>query len=907
MVKVRSDKSYMASVVDFLHDAYAATQHKDDKEQIVWIRFEHILSSGNSYDYIEADSVDPPLLLLLGYTNGLQIWTIPISGEAQELLSMRQGPIRIAKLLPSIEQDKTDPLHERRPLLAVCDGAGISRPFCSVSVVSLKTGDQVHSITFKSPVVDILCNKHSLVVALQEKVAVFDSCTFQNKFCIVSCYPASTPNLNPLALGTRWLAYADKKLISVHQSGGGMSGDGIHSYAATVISAAKVMPSFVSNALGMNIVCSCIHVVVMFHSNITKGLSIFGETVGRLATGKDQRSSTWINASSQTNNTNVNAATSAVNINSQYDKIPGVVTIIDTSIMEGELDMNEESSGDGIIAHFPAHLNESISAMQFDPSGALLVTAGSTGHSFHVFRVFPHPWQPSQAAVHHLYILHRGDTSAKVQDIVFSLDSRWVCVSTLRGTTHVFPITPYGGSVGVRTHTSVKVVNKESRFHKSAGLEDITVQHPSSCSPLHKLSSSPTSSGVHSDDHIHTVSVGSIVQYGNPRLPPYPHPITQTPLAQIKQMNPLVTMTGSSSAKHNTSSSQSTTTDHASYFPVAAYFSPSRASVFTSSPKVREKSDQSKVSSVDSLYIMGCHGKLIEYMLDAHGVSGSGKKTDEAVLEVTTIPKLHWILQRSPTWLEFRPPFAMNNPLISPQPDTDLYMTDDAQFEADLDDGFRGDDEDWLPEVEMVTHAGPHRRLWMGPQFQFKTFNSPVSTTVLSSQSSALLSQSPETANTDIYDEELDIRSIRIHPVRSKPMPTPSSKTNDAVASSMPTLIEAGSGSFDQTSTLLEVCAGSSWPDRESARMHTNDQVEEQLKQTLAEAMLESPLKEPPHSTTITGGQQDIDDCVDNYSSSSNNSVEELPHRFATASTPHNIDHVLVFPSNTNNNSPDSL
>ena len=57
---------------------------------------------------------------------------------------------------------------------------------------------------------------------------------------------------------------------------------------------------------------------------------------------------------------------------------------------------------------------------------------------------------------------------ASSQDISFSPDSRWVAVSTLRGTTHIFPITPYGGQVGVRTHTSPRVVNRLSRFHRYA-------------------------------------------------------------------------------------------------------------------------------------------------------------------------------------------------------------------------------------------------------------------------------------------------------------------------------------------------------------------------------------------------------------------------------------------------------
>lgn len=63
--------------------------------------------------------------------------------------------------------------------------------------------------------------------------------------------------------------------------------------------------------------------------------------------------------------------------------------------------------------------------------------------------------------------------SFQVQDMCFSQDSRWVAISTLRGTTHVFPINPYGGAPCARTHMSPRVVNRMSRFQKSAGLEEI--------------------------------------------------------------------------------------------------------------------------------------------------------------------------------------------------------------------------------------------------------------------------------------------------------------------------------------------------------------------------------------------------------------------------------------------------
>ena len=81
---------------------------------------------------------------------------------------------------------------------------------------------------------------------------------------------------------------------------------------------------------------------------------------------------------------------------------------------EDEDSQDCEDPCDPIVAHFIAH-SEAIIALKFDPSGMLLVTADRRGHDFHVFRINPHPCGPSLASVHHLYILHRGDTTAKVQ------------------------------------------------------------------------------------------------------------------------------------------------------------------------------------------------------------------------------------------------------------------------------------------------------------------------------------------------------------------------------------------------------------------------------------------------------------------------------------------------------------
>lgn len=254
--------------------------------------------------------------------------------------------------------------------------------------------------------------------------------------------------------------------------------------------------------------------------------------------------------------------------------------------------------------------------MEFDSSGMLLLTADRRGHDFHVFRIQPHPVGSSLAAVHHLYVLHRGDTSAKVQHIAFSLDSRWAAVSTLRGTTHVFPITPYGGAMGVRTHTSLHVVNKLSRFHRSAGLG------------ADGRSSSPIS---HSES---TTFVQSLQPYHNPTLPPFPRPSVVQPLAQLRQPFVLgspqgsATLGGVSGGSGSSSSSgggvgshqrqrlSSLSDDCGKPLSVCATFAKSRSWLLEPPTATREAPHRVQRKAVDSLFVMAGHGALIQYDLD---------------------------------------------------------------------------------------------------------------------------------------------------------------------------------------------------------------------------------------------------------------------------------------------------
>ncbi|KAJ0064074.1 hypothetical protein NL108_018198 [Boleophthalmus pectinirostris] len=113
------------------------------------------------------------------------------------------------------------------------------------------------------------------------------------------------------------------------------------------------------------------------------------------------------------------------------------------------------------------------------------------------------------------------------------------------------------------------------------------------------------------------------------------------------------------------------------------------------------------------------------------------------------------------------------------------------------------DDEEWLSQVEIVTHTGPHRRLWMGPQFQFKTLHPSGQTTVISSSSSVISSssvlqtQGPSEVQQPLLDfdtDDMDLQSLRIQPIRSEPVSMPGSSRLVSDRRGQSNLMDAGAG-----------------------------------------------------------------------------------------------------------------
>ena len=160
----------------------------------------------------------PPLLLTLGYTQGVQVWMIPYNGEAQEVFSLKHGQVKCLRLLPTPEaSDHPDNFAHCRPLVVTVDSAGPGPPFSAASFTSLKTGEVVHNIKFNSEIEGVMANRRVVVVSFVEKLAAFDACDLTAKFTVTTCYPSPGVDKNPIALGSRWLAFADQRFVGIHR------------------------------------------------------------------------------------------------------------------------------------------------------------------------------------------------------------------------------------------------------------------------------------------------------------------------------------------------------------------------------------------------------------------------------------------------------------------------------------------------------------------------------------------------------------------------------------------------------------------------------------------------------------------------------------------------------------------
>ncbi|KAK7270241.1 hypothetical protein RIF29_23243 [Crotalaria pallida] len=411
----------------------------DHKDQVTWAGF----------DILELHPTNIKRVLLLGYLNGFQVLDVHDASSFSELVSKRDGHVSYLQMQPfPVRSDGQEGFRKSHPLLLVVAGddagsvnqsgtqsSGLGRDgkveaqsgnsinsATAVRFYSLKSHSYVHVLRFRSAVCMIRCSSQIVAVGLATQIYCFDALTLENKFSVLT-YPV--PQLavqgslgvnvgyGPMAVGPRWLAYASTNPLPSNV--GCLSPQNLSPSTGVSPSTSPGSGSFVaryamesSKNLASGIIKYC-HELLPDGSN-SQVPSNLGWKVGR-ATGADKDNA-------------------------------GMVIV-------------KDFVSRAIISQFKAH-SSPISALCFDPSGTLLVTASVYGNNINIFRIMPsctrkgsgvpgYDWSSSHV---HLYRLHRGVTPAMIQDICFSHFSQWIAIVSSKGTCHLFVLSPFGGDTG---------------------------------------------------------------------------------------------------------------------------------------------------------------------------------------------------------------------------------------------------------------------------------------------------------------------------------------------------------------------------------------------------------------------------------------------------------------------------
>lgn len=435
--------------------ASIAVSPEDVRDQVLWVGFDKLEICPGSFKHV----------LLVGYSNGFQVVDIEDASNVCELVSKRDGPVTFLQIQPvPAKSEGSEGFRASHPLLLVVAGdetngsgavqggrlSAFVRESASdsqsgnciytptvVRFYSLKSHSYVHVLRFRSAVYIVRCSPRIVAVSLAAQIYCFDAVTLENKFSVLTFPLQGSAGVNigygPMAVGPRWLAYSPNNPL--------LSNTG------------RLSPQNLTPSPGISPSTS--------PGNGTLVARYAMESSKQLAAGLLNLGDMGYKTLSKYCHEFIpdgSSSPSSPNSSRRIVKVPS--SIHPNEAENAGMVVVKDFITKDVISQFRAHTSP-ISALCFDPSGTLLVTASVQGHSINVFRIMPGPmpngsssgrydWTSSHT---HLYKLYRGITSAIIQDICFSDYSQWIAIVSSRGTCHIFVLSPFGGDSSLQQNT----------------------------------------------------------------------------------------------------------------------------------------------------------------------------------------------------------------------------------------------------------------------------------------------------------------------------------------------------------------------------------------------------------------------------------------------------------------------
>ncbi|KAL3750202.1 hypothetical protein ACJRO7_011223 [Eucalyptus globulus] len=542
----------------------------DRKDQVLWAGFDKIELGSSCFKHV----------LLLGYSDGFQVLDVEDASNVREIVSRRDDPVTFLQMQPlPAKSEGCEGFRASHPLLLVvaCDeskssvvmqngregfhnghtedqsGNLILAP-TAVRFYSLRSHSYVHVLRFRSTVYMVRCSSRVVAVGLAAQIYCFDALTLENKFSVLT-HPV--PQLGgqgsmgvnvgygPMDVGSRWLAYASNSPVTSNT--GRLSPKSLTPSPgvspSTSPSSGSLMARYAMES-SKQLAAGLINLSDMGYKTLSR---YYQELVPDGSSSPVPSNSSWKAVRAQSHPSETDVA--------------GMVIVKDVV-------------SKAIVSQFRAH-SSPISALSFDPSGTMLVTASIHGTHINIFRIMPcrskagsgtqtYEWSSSHV---HLYKLHRGMTSAVIQDICFSHYSQWIAIVSSKGTSHIFLLSPFGGETVLQMQNS----------HVGQPTLSPALSQPWWSTPsfmINHQSSTPT---------------------------PTPPPITLYVVSRIKNSN--------SGWLHTVSNAASPATGKVSV-PSGAV-----ATVFYSSTARNLEASQSKVQALEHLLVYSPSGHLVQYEL----------------------------------------------------------------------------------------------------------------------------------------------------------------------------------------------------------------------------------------------------------------------------------------------------
>lgn len=431
--------------------------NQDHKDQVLWAGFDKLELGPSAFKRV----------LLLGYSNGFQVLDVEDASNVSEVASRRDDPVTFLQTQPlPAKSGGNEGFRASQPLLVVvaCDESknsvltqsgrdglvrdGFAEPQTGTNAISptvvrfysLRSHNYVHVLRFRSTVYMVRCSPQIVAVGLAAQIYCFDALTLENKFSVLT-YPV--PQLGgqgmvgvnigygPMAVGPRWLAYASNNPLLANTG---------------ILSPQSLTPPGVSPSTSPGNGSLVARYAMESSKQLAAGLINLGDMGYKTFSKYCQE--LIPDGSGAPVSSNNSWKVGRIASHSAENDNAGMVVV-------------KDFLSRAVVSQFRAH-NSPISALCFDPSGTLLVTASIHGNSIKIFRIMPsctrngsftqsHDWGSSFV---HLYKLHRGVTSAVIQDICFSYYSQWIAIVSSRGTCHIFALSPFGGETVLQVQNS---------------------------------------------------------------------------------------------------------------------------------------------------------------------------------------------------------------------------------------------------------------------------------------------------------------------------------------------------------------------------------------------------------------------------------------------------------------------